>query len=283
MNILILNGSPRARGETAGMIEVFQQAAEARGHSVRRFDVCRMNVKGCLACEYCHGKGQGVCVQKDDMQQISEELQSTELLVLAAPIYYHGISGQLKCVIDRFYATLYPKAPEGLRGPGDVRRRQVLLRRRLPGLPAPGGLRRLHQPRPGGPAEAPGHGGSTVAHTRPTNGSITKQKGETHMIKIYGMPTCPYCDYVHAQIAGREDEFQYINIGENIRNMSAFTRLRDTSPVFDHCKEIGDVGIPAFVFEDGRISIDQEDAGLIEYGTPNACSIEDHKAGRKGC
>ena len=73
------------------------------------------------------------------------------------------------------------------------------------------------------------------------------------------------------------------SIGENIRNMSAFTRLRDTSPVFDHCKEIGDVGIPTFVFEDGRISIDPADAGLIEYGTPNACSIEDHKSGRKGC
>jgi hypothetical protein len=47
--------------------------------------------------------------------------------------------------------------------------------------------------------------------------------------------------------------------------------------------EIGDVGIPAFVFEDGRISIDPADAGLIEYGTPDACSIEDHKSGRKGC
>lgn len=41
------------------------------------------------------------------------------------------------------------------------------------------------------------------------------------MIKIYGMPTCPYCDYVHEQIKGRESEFEYINIGENIRNMSA--------------------------------------------------------------
>ena len=37
------------------------------------------------------------------------------------------------------------------------------------------------------------------------------------MIKIYGMPTCPYCDYVHEQIVGREDEFEYINIGANIR------------------------------------------------------------------
>ena len=87
------------------------------------------------------------------------------------------------------------------------------------------------------------------------------------MIRIYGMPTCPYCDYVHEQIRGREDEFEYINIGENIRSLSAFMRL----------------GIPAFVFEDGTVSIDPADAGLIEYGTPGACSIEDHKSGRKGC
>lgn len=103
------------------------------------------------------------------------------------------------------------------------------------------------------------------------------------MIKIYGMPSCPYCAYVHQQIIGRENEFEYIDIGENIRNMSAFIRLRDTNPVFDRMKAIGDVGIPAFVFEDGRVSIDPADAGLIEYGSPEACSIEDHKSGRKGC
>ena len=103
------------------------------------------------------------------------------------------------------------------------------------------------------------------------------------MIRIYGMPTCPYCDYIHEQIKGREDEFQYINIGENIRNMSAFTRLRDTNPVFDRMKAIGDVGIPAFVLEDGSVTIDPADVGLIEFGSAAACSIEDHKSGRKGC
>ena len=103
------------------------------------------------------------------------------------------------------------------------------------------------------------------------------------MIKIYGMPTCPYCEYVHKQIIGREDEFQFIDIGRNIRNMSAFIRMRDKNPVFDRMKAIGDVGIPAFVFEDGRVSIDPADAGLIEYGSPEACSIEDDQKGRKGC
>ena len=103
------------------------------------------------------------------------------------------------------------------------------------------------------------------------------------MIKIYGMPTCPYCDYIHEQIKGRESEFEYINIAEHVRYMRAFTRMRDTNPAFDHAKEIGDIGIPAFVFEDGGVSLDPADAGLIEYGTPNACSIEDHKSGKKGC
>ena len=110
-----------------------------------------------------------------------------------------------------------------------------------------------------------------------------KTEGDKKMIKIYGMPTCPYCDYIHEQVVGREDEFEYINIGENIRNMSAFTRLRDTDPVFERMKKIGDVGIPAFVLEDGSVTLDPADVGLIEFGTANACSIEDHKNGRKGC
>jgi glutaredoxin-related protein len=100
---------------------------------------------------------------------------------------------------------------------------------------------------------------------------------------MYGMPKCPYCDYIYEQIKGREDEFEYINIGEHIRYLSAFMRLRDNDPVFDRMKRIGDVGVPAFVLEDGRVSIDPADAGLIEYGSPAACSIGDHKSGRKGC
>ena len=115
MKILVLNGSPRPNGNTAGMVKTFHQAAEEYGHQVKMFNVCKMNIKGCLACEYCHGKGHGQCVQKDDMQEIYAELRDAEMLVLAAPIYYHGISGQLKCVIDRFYSALYPTAPATLK------------------------------------------------------------------------------------------------------------------------------------------------------------------------
>ena len=115
MKIVILNGSPRPHGNTAKMTEAFVTAAGEAGHNVVRFDVCRMDVRGCMACEYCHSEGEGTCIQKDDMHAIYAELADLDMLVLAAPIYYHGISGQLKCVIDRFYSALYPKAPESLR------------------------------------------------------------------------------------------------------------------------------------------------------------------------
>ena len=110
MNILILNGSPRATGSTAKMIAAFTEGAEQAGHSVKRVDVCRKKIAGCLACEYCHTKENGVCIQRDDMQEIYALLQEADMLVLASPIYYHNISGQLKCAVDRFYAVGAPGA-----------------------------------------------------------------------------------------------------------------------------------------------------------------------------
>ena len=114
MKLLILNGSPRPKGNTKQMIQAFCEGLASAGHEYDVFDVCRMNIHGCLACEYCHTKGQGQCVQKDDMQKIYEKLQEAEMLVIASPIYYHGLSGQLKCTIDRFYAA-YPERPAKLK------------------------------------------------------------------------------------------------------------------------------------------------------------------------
>ena len=57
MNILVLNGSPQPNGNTKGMIEAFREGAVSAGHQVDVMDVCRMNISGCLACEYCHTKG----------------------------------------------------------------------------------------------------------------------------------------------------------------------------------------------------------------------------------
>ncbi len=115
MKILVLNGSPRPKGNTRKMIDAFCEGAASVGHQIDVVDVCRQQISGCMACEYCHTKGRGACVQKDDMQEIYDLLKDTEMLVLASPIYYHGISGQLKCVVDRLYAAAYPAKPQRLK------------------------------------------------------------------------------------------------------------------------------------------------------------------------
>ena len=115
MRILILNGSPRPRGNTRQMINAFCAGADSKGHQVDVVNVCKKNIRGCLACEYCHTNGMGKCIQKDDMQEVYALLSEAEMLIIASPIYYHGISGQLKCVIDRFYSAAYPKKPSRLK------------------------------------------------------------------------------------------------------------------------------------------------------------------------
>ena len=115
MKILVLNGSPRPRGNTKQMTEAFRTGALSVGHQVDVVDVCRLHINGCVACEYCHTKGKGACIQKDDMTQVYDLLKEVEMLVIASPIYYHGLSGQLKCVIDRFYSAAYPTKPPKLK------------------------------------------------------------------------------------------------------------------------------------------------------------------------
>ena len=109
MKIIVLNGSPRPEGNTAAMIRAYRTGAEKAGHSVTVFDVCRMDIRGCLACEYCHTKAFRTCVRQDDMQKIYPVLDEADMIVLASPIYYHGFSGQLQCAINRIYAPGYPK------------------------------------------------------------------------------------------------------------------------------------------------------------------------------
>ena len=81
------------------------------------------------------------------------------------------------------------------------------------------------------------------------------------MIKIYGMPSCPYCEYILQQIEGN-DNFLFIDIGKDIHDMHAFLELRDHREEFKPYKEIGDVGVPCFIKEDGSITLEPKEVGL---------------------
>lgn len=97
------------------------------------------------------------------------------------------------------------------------------------------------------------------------------------MIKIYGMSTCPDCVNIEEQVNG-DSRFEMIDIGQHVRNLKEFMRLRDSSPVFDEAKKCGYIGIPCFVLEDGTITLSPEDAGLhsqSEHSDESAsCNID---------
>jgi multimeric flavodoxin WrbA len=109
MKILVLNGSPRLHGNTMHMVEAFKAGAEDAGHTVQVKNVAHMNIHGCMACEHCHTKEQGVCVQKDDMQKLYPDILSADMLVFASPIYYFTLSAQLQSAIHRTYAIGIPQ------------------------------------------------------------------------------------------------------------------------------------------------------------------------------
>lgn len=109
MNILVLNGSPHPNGNTAAMVEAFVEGAKENGHNITVVPVFQKSIAGCLACEYCRTKGEGKCIQQDDMQEVYPILEAAEMIVLASPVYYHSFTGQLQCAINRIYALDKPK------------------------------------------------------------------------------------------------------------------------------------------------------------------------------
>ena len=106
--ILILQGSPRANGNTAWMAEEYKKAAEAAGHEVTLVNVSKKKIAGCMACGYCRNKGNGACIQKDDMQELFPLMNEAEALVLAAPIYYFTLCAQIQAPIQRMYCVNTP-------------------------------------------------------------------------------------------------------------------------------------------------------------------------------
>ena len=102
MKIIVLMGSPNPKGSTSILVEQFRRGAEESGHSVEVIDVCRADVHPCIGCVRCGYEGP--CVQKDDVETIRRKLLDADMVVFATPLYYYGMTAQLKTVIDRFCA-----------------------------------------------------------------------------------------------------------------------------------------------------------------------------------
>lgn len=97
--VLILSASPRRDGNSDLLCNQFAKGAEEAGHQVEKIRVQEQRISPCLACYGC--RGTGVCVQQDDMSDVLEKMVDADVLVLATPVYFYSMDGQLKTLIDR--------------------------------------------------------------------------------------------------------------------------------------------------------------------------------------
>ena len=94
MNILILSGSPRRGGNTELLVEAFVKGASQK-HHVEVVSVHDYKVNPCMGCNACFKNENNACIQKDDMCLIYDKMAVADMLVIASPVYFYGLSARL--------------------------------------------------------------------------------------------------------------------------------------------------------------------------------------------
>ena len=103
--IVVITGSHRKNGNIFAMTDAFIQAAQAKGHTVTRFDAAMMKIGGCHACETCYKTGKA-CSFDDDFNTIAPAILEADAVVFTTPVYWYSIPAQIKGVIDRLYSLV---------------------------------------------------------------------------------------------------------------------------------------------------------------------------------
>ena len=103
--IVVITGSPRKGGNSFAMTDAFIAAAQAKGHTVTRFDAAMKQVGGCRACETCFSTGKA-CTFDDDFNTIAPAILEADAIVFTTPVYWYSIPAQIKGVIDRIFSLV---------------------------------------------------------------------------------------------------------------------------------------------------------------------------------
>jgi len=113
-NILVLTGSPRKGGNSELLADAFIQGAEEKGHKVNKFETAFKSIQGCRACEACWSNGKA-CVYDDDFIELAQFLNVADVIVLCTPVYWFGMTAQIKLAIDKLYSYMNNRCPNKLK------------------------------------------------------------------------------------------------------------------------------------------------------------------------
>lgn len=97
--VLIISSSPRKGGNSDLLCDQFLKGAQEAGHQAEKIFLRDKKINYCLGCGVCNDTH--ACVQKDDMKELLAKMVETDVIVLATPVYFYSMGGQLKTFIDR--------------------------------------------------------------------------------------------------------------------------------------------------------------------------------------
>lgn len=98
-NVLIISSSPRKQGNSDLLCDQFAQGATESGHQVEKVFLAAKKIGYCRGCGVCNTTHK--CVQKDDMEELLQKMVAADVIVLATPVYFYTMDGQMKTFIDR--------------------------------------------------------------------------------------------------------------------------------------------------------------------------------------
>ena len=108
MKVLLINGSPKANGNTARAISELESVFKANEIDTEIIHIGNKDIRGCTACLSCY-KG-GKCVIDDVVNEVAKKFEECDGMVVASPVYYASANGTLISFLDRlFYSTSFDK------------------------------------------------------------------------------------------------------------------------------------------------------------------------------
>ena len=107
MKIVAVFGSPRPQGNSSTLAHKFLHTAQELGAEVQVYPLNLMSFQGCQGCGACKANLE-TCILEDDLAPVLEDVKAADVLVLASPVYFGDLSGQLKCFFDRTYSYFNP-------------------------------------------------------------------------------------------------------------------------------------------------------------------------------
>lgn len=113
MKITVLTGSHNLNGTSNTLVDEFIKGATISGHKIERYNTAHLNINACTGCNHCGMDGE--CVFKDDMTEILDSVENSDMILFASPVYYFAMTAPLKATIDRFYSRTMRISNKGLK------------------------------------------------------------------------------------------------------------------------------------------------------------------------